>query len=471
MTGKTTPTAPAKAVTKRTTEAKAKTGIVSNVVSASSIKPGMPIPLDYGAGTFSYSIEGKKYIPFLGTDDNLPVLFLESRINSPTHDACITNIANCVVGKGLVPQDVEADKVNKKWKDWIKCVNNNSESLNELLVNSTDGERTQGNQFIEIVRGKLGTEKYIKVYNHSMLYTRLNPDADGVIISRSFAKKGYVPEQKGRVEIPLYNPNRSDKSKNWIMGDNGEERTMIHLKNKVAGVDHYGLPAAKSSLRDQLLEGKIVQYNLDLFNNGMVMSCLIAFKGSMTQDEAIENAQTIIDTHTGDGKQGRVAVFASENGIEDVVIKELPTQKEGSYKELKAMCRETIISANGWAEEFAGGSVSAGLSKGGSYLRGKWDTVEAQTLKPIRKKLISKVVEPLVSIWAEWMGEKEVANYQFDFVSDMPFSFLGELKPEDIMTKNEGRKLANLPERTDGDVYISEGKKGKENVQSQPSTA
>lgn len=439
----------------------------SNLTAAK--KNATPIPIDFGGNTFKYSTDGKKYIPFIGSEDNLPQLFLEARLISPTHDGCVTRIAECTVGKGLTVVDIEEKDIPKEFTEWLDNVNNECESFDELLIGAADGERTQGNQFIEIVRGKVGPAKYVKVHLHSMLYCRLNEKGDAVIVSKAFAKRGYSSEAvtKG-TQIPIYNPNRRDKSLNWIKGEiEGEQRTMIHLRNKVAGVDHYGLPQAKATLRDQVLEGKSVQYNLDLFNNGMVLSGVFVFKGAMTRDEARENARAILDAHTGDENQGKIGFVSSENGIEDFDLKQFQTQKEGSYDNLQSKCREKIISANGWAAEFLGGDSGAGLSKGGDYLRSKWDTVETQTLKPLRKKLISKVVKPIVNIWADWMEKPEVKEYKFDFPSDMPFSFLGELKPEDIMLINEGRKLAGLPERPDGDVYISHKKK-ESNVQGKP---
>lgn len=440
----------------------------ANFANAINLNAETPIPIQYGSDSFAYNRSGKRYIPFIGDNDNFAGLLLEARLTSPTQNECIKTISDATIGNGIAILGTETPV--KEFTDWLKIVNNKNQSFDKVMCKSADGICGMGNKFIEIVRGKVADKKYLKIYVHSVQICRLGErDTDGnsttVIISKSFAKKGYITQQSNRVELPLYNPNHLDKNKNWKKMPDGTARTVIHLKNEVDGYDDYGLPPSASSLRWQVLEGKGAQYNLDMFANNLVMSGALVLNSAMTPEEAQANAQTILSTHTGDGKQGRIAIISSENGIEDFEFIRYETQKEGSFTELDKLCEKKIVTSNGWASEFISTSEGA-LGKGEGYLRSLWDLKETTTLKPLRKKIIEDAVKPIAAIWADWYGKPEVANYEFKFKSNMPFSFMGELKPEHFMQTNEARTLAGLEEdEAKSGQYISDTLNKKKDVQ------
>ena len=66
-------------------------------VSSDSVKnefkldPKNPIPIDSMGNSFRV-VQGKKYLPYLGKKDNLPNIYLESRLNSVSQNACISSI-------------------------------------------------------------------------------------------------------------------------------------------------------------------------------------------------------------------------------------------------------------------------------------------------------------------------------------------------------------------------------------------
>lgn len=454
---------------------KSAASIVVNSIKGMDAKT--PIPLQYGQDTFKYSPLGKPYVPFLDQKDNLAILFLEARLGSTTQDACISTIVESVIGTGL--KIVDNENPDKDFTDWLKNVNNRRESMDDVIKECADGERSMGNHFIEIVKGQLGNAKYIKVYGHSIRYARLGKLSETtgqpttVIISRSFGKgvRNNTKLPDDNIEIPLYDPDAVDDSTNWKQDGKGQYRTIIHLKNKKTGIDFYGLPASASSLRQQVQEGKLSQYNIDNLDNNMVIGGLLVLQSSMTQEEANVQGRQIINTHTGEGKAGRVAVISSESGIKDFDYKTFDTHKEGSYIELDKRIEEKIIGSNNWVREFCYSDAGA-LGRGGAYLRTLWDLKEISLLNPLRKKIIDHVVMPIAKIYADWHGKKEVATYQFSLKAPMPFSFFGDLKPEDFMMVNEARVLAGHPEDENmKGKYIAELKSKTKDVPTQPPTS
>jgi hypothetical protein len=444
------------------------------VQNSLKLDPNKPVDV-LSSGSLFRTVSGKKYIPFLGGKDNLPNLLIEARLNSPTQNACISSIAQSVVGKGIAVKDVQTP--NKDLFQWFKSVNNCGHSINDIARNGIDGERTHGNQFIEIVRGQIAGKKFMKVYNHSMLFTRLNePDDYGdptsVVISKQIAKSGYAILNDDVLKIPLWNANPLNQNDVWLE-DKGVQRTMLHFKNEVSGIEHYGLPASIAGLRYQILEAKSAQYNIDNFENNMILGGMLVFKASMTQEEAQAQANEILMTHVGDGKTGRIAVISSESGIQDVDFKPFTTKNDGSFLELDQNLKENIIAANNYSGLLIGIEHKGSLGRGSGYIRSVYDTVDATLLNPLERRFMEKVMTPIMQIYADWFGVSEVLNYNFHFETAMPYSFMGDLNPATFTKVNEARVLAGMqPDEKNGDKYLSEmgGSKSNNNVQdNQPS--
>jgi capsid portal protein len=361
---------------------------------------------------------------------------------------------------------------NADFKKFIDNINNCGDTINEIVRQCSDGYFSQGNHFVEIVRGTFANIKFVKVYTHPILFSRVGAiDAETgapktVIISKSFARNGYIQKSKSEKEIPIYNVNALDEKSNWLVESDGLERTIIHFKNEINGMDYYGLPPSISGLRYQVLEGKSAQYNIDNFENNMVLGGMLIFKGAMTQQEAEKNAKEILISHVGEGKTGRIAVISSEQGLDEVEWKPYETQKEGSFIELDKRIEEKIIAANGWDRRLAGLDRDAGLSNTDASLSSIYDIKETLLLKPYREKIISKVINPIVKIWGDWVSKKEVLDYKFDFKIELPLSFYGVISPETFIKVNEARANAKFEKDTgpDGEKYLAEIKLRKANV-------
>lgn len=460
-------------------KAKKVTGRTVTLQVSNSVKldPQNPIPIQYGGNSFSL-VRGKKYIPFLGSDNNLPNLLLEARLTSPTQNACITSIAASTIGNGLMILEKDPKDLDKEFVEWMKNVNNEQESFDDIMYGTVEGERDQGNQFIEVVKGKVANTPFMKIYLHPMQYCRfaeleekeLYPSK--VTISKLFAKRGYRVKLDDARQVPLWSPNELDQGKCWIKDSDGNYRTMLHFKNKVQGIDYYGLPASIAGLRWQVLEGKGAQYNIDNFENNMILGGMLMFKSAMTEDEANLTAKKILLSHIGEGKTGRIAVISSENGLEDVKFEKYDTKNEGSFIELDKRIEEKIIATNNWDGVLCGISRGSTLGNGSAYVRSIWDAKEASLLNPLRRKLTDKVVMPLMKIYADVYNKKEILDYKFWFNSAMPFSFLGDIKPEQFMKVNEARDLAGLPpDKKVDEKYLGEMKTKNNDVPNQPAAA
>jgi hypothetical protein len=434
------------------------------------------LPIQIGGNSFyTRYLQNKKYLPFLGSKDDLPNLLLTARLISPTHSACITSIAKSVIGKGLYVVDNE--NPNPDFMQWQKSVNNKRQSLNRLLRNCVEGEREQGNQFIEIVRGQIAGKKFLKIYLQPMLDCRLNNPDDGepnaVIISVQFEKTGYAYLKDDVTVIPLWSPEAIDQPNVWLEDDKGFQHTMLHFKNEVSNIKHYGIPASYAALEHVILENKIVKYNSNDFDNNMMPGGIAAFKSATTKEEAEQQVSNMVDQYTGNSNIGKIIFVSSENGVEDFDFKQFYTTKDGSFIELDKRTEEKIITGHCWDGELAGIYRASQLGNGSQSLRATWDRVEANLLSPYTHELIDEVIYPIQQIYADWFGVKEVADYEMWFQRSMPYSFSSDVQTTDVAKINEQRELIGLPNDGEkGDLYLWElkSKNQNNNVQSPPNT-
>jgi hypothetical protein len=424
---------------------------------ATRLDPDNPISPDYSTNFFT-AVTGQRYLPFFGDNDSYPNVVWALRSQSITQDACVTSISLTCIGGGIQIKNMEIEKVDPEFLTFLSNINTDNESLADVIKSGIECVATDGNAWAEIVKGSFGSAKYVRVYMHSSLICRLGEipkdkeKPESVLKSRKFGETRTSPVSSRYLKaavIPLYSPNPLDKKRAWTETDNGDLSTMIHLKSAYKGSPFYGVQQSKASITHQYAEYKLIRYNTDCLDNQMVLSAALIFKSAMTQAEANTAAKEIIKTHTGNGKNGRVAVISSENGIEDFEIKTLETQKEGSYKELDTRLVEKIITANNWDAIFFGSSNEGALGKGSTYIRAVYDVKKTTVIDPICRYWINNFLKPLIGIAADHLGKPEWLKYDIGFLTAMPFSYSSDINVNKIMKKNEGRNMIGLPEVTD----------------------
>jgi hypothetical protein len=438
---------PTKTASKKPASApKSKSGLEA---SNATIDPRNPIPFDNRGWAFSL-VNDTRYIPFLGENPHFGQDLLETRLTSTTHNACVTTKRDYCAGIGF--QDQDGADFPENITEWLSSLNRHDE--NEVDINQAilESHFTWGNTPIEIVRLTVGKKKRLFIYVHDFLEWRLcPPDEDGVITeavqSKLFLDQSRVmsPEDyKKAKKLPIYNPMQSE-AKNWYRDDNQTERTLIWLKNKIAGFPHYGMPSALASMIFQLLEYKGGRYELDGFDNNMVVSAILALKGNLGPEETSRIAKQIISTHTGDGKRGRVAVVSSEEGIEDSAFHSFDTQKEGSYNEADNKWTQKIILANEWDAILAGIVSPSTLGKGSGFLTKILELKTNTVIRPLQAKLIKKVWRHIFKIAEDWLG-LPFNDFTISFKNVLDISGLTDVDITPAVTRNEVRKAKGLPE-------------------------
>ena len=420
-----------------------------------------PIPFEHNGQAFSW-INQSAYLPFLPKKDNFAQLLLESRLLSATHNACISTKKDYCTGDGFIDTDAKKE-LSKEILDWLSSINLLNESVTDINGEIFEDLFTFGNVPIEIVKTSVGGKKRLYVYVHNFLEWRLGkPNADDMvdfaIQSKLFLRSGYLDADtiKKSKQLPIYSPLKTDKE-NWKPDeeDPSTQRTVIWLKNPVSGFTHYGLPSAVASMIYQILEYKAGRYNLDNFENNMVLAGILALKGQLSQEEASKVAKSIIAQHSGDGKRGRVAVISSEQGIENSDFHQLDTKKDGSFTEADKSWEQKIILANQWDAVLAGIVSPSTLGKGAGFITKIHELKLNTVIRPAQQKLMNKVWKHIFKIADEWLN-LGFANYNLQIKNNIDISGLTDVDISAAVTRDEVRKAKGLSEvgGDDGKQYM-----------------
>lgn len=426
---------------------KSKKAPVANQVR---LDPVTPVPFEFGGSAASYSvISGQPYIPLLPYKNDFPNTLMELRLTGVTHGACIDTKKDYCAGAGF--HDVKARDFDQSIKDWFKSMNLDNESCLKLIKKMFETLFTAGNVPIELVRFTVAGKKKLFVYVHNFREWRLGkPDKDGFIkyalYSPFFAHRGQISseELKNSRKVALYNPQRRQRDI-WTRDENGMERTLIWFKNEFAGFPFYGLPESVGAMIFSLLEYKGGRFNLDNFDNNMVLGALLALKGNLSQGEANRIGKEIIKSHTGDGKRGRVAVVASEEGIDASSFHQFDTQKDGSYTNADALWTQKIILAHKWDAVLAGIVSPSTLGKGSGFLTKIIEHKLNTEIKPKRQTLMEEVWSHIFTIAEEWLG-LPFSKYEIDIKNHIDISGLTDVDISAAVQVNEVRVAKGLPE-------------------------
>ncbi len=419
----------------------------SPVSNAVKLDAKNPIPFEYGGTAFSFN-QGRRYIPFLHPHDNFFQTLLEAKTLSVTQMACVETKKKYCAGKGLY--DVNNKDFSDPVKGYLRRMNAKGESSLRLLRKMFGSHFTFGNTAIELVRFSVGSKRYFYVYVPNILTWRLLwPDDDGIvrgaIHSKLFLREGIrtFEDLKDSRVVPIYDPELPTRS--WSKPDEkGVQRTMIWLTNSMDGYDHYGMPGSVSSLMNQVIEYKGNRYNIDNFENNMVLGGILALKGNLSQGEANKVAKDIINAHTGDGKRGRVAVIASEDGIEQSSFHDFKTEKEGSYLKLDENNSQKIILANEWDAMLAGMIHQTTSGRGNTYLKTLYEIKKKTVIDPEQEFMIDNAWTYIQQLADEWLNIG-LKDYELGVKDINPISVMADVDITGAVQVNEVRDANGLP--------------------------
>jgi capsid portal protein len=376
---------------------------------------------------------------------------------SPTLRRILNDKVNMTTGDGFIPYQGASNDlltVNAKSRkfyegteselqdltEFIDRVNLYDETLVDVLARASYEYEAFGNTVLEIVRGRVAGESFCYLY-HVPLYmvgirkadeTRLI-NSIGIYDDWERVNETMKPEDMptGFRTVPLYPV--------WGSMEDGTERTAIHLKQYAPGFFYWGLPEWISAKFWAEVEYRIARVNVDKLENGLMLSSIVQFFGSMTQEEA----QTLIRraeekmTGPGNGFKMFIQVLRDEKLKANVIP--LEQRHEGQFIELQKLAAQAIVSANRWTMSLAGFATEGRLGTN-QQIKNETEYVQNTVIKPRQNLFLSRVINPFLQISAEWMGASW-SDVKLGISNNLPVSFMGDIDVNSVLTRNEKREL------------------------------
>lgn len=404
----------------------------------------------------SSNLINDEWLLFLGTNQELLHELTEIVNNSHTTRAIIDAKTKMVLGEGfsvmqservpfitsikrLVRIFTESTTEIEELNDLVGSVNTDNETLEEVLYKVISDDFYFGNAFVELIKGtKDGVEtvqlRHIPLQNVALQKrNKVTGKIDYVGINCDW--KNYSTNEI--VKVPMY-PNFEP------VGASGVERSIIHLKTYATGFTYWGLPSNIAGRFWAMIEYFIPKYNISRFLNGFAPSALVQFFGRMPESEAKAALKNFLDTFTGVGNNSKVFAQMLSDPQYAANIQTINDTAEGSFIDMQKLVTQGIIQANNWATSLSGLATEGKLGNN-QQMAAELDKVTALEIRPERRKVIQKIINPFIK-------ENSIARggsyngYYLDIVNSRPIGLAGQVDINTALERNEIRALVGYEE-------------------------
>lgn len=351
----------------------------------------------------------------------------------PSSDLLTVNTKNRQFFKGSEPELEELS-------EFIDRVNLYDETLVDVLSRVSNEYEAFGNTVVELVRGEVAGDPFFYLY-HVPLYMvgirKANEsrmvETIGIYDDWERVNETMRPEQMpgGFREVPLYPA--------WGRMEDGTERTVIHLKQYAPGFFYWGLPEWISAQHWAEVEYRIGRVNVDKLENGLMLSSIVQFFGSMTQEEAKNLIARAEEKMTGPGNGFKMFIQVLRDEKLKANVVPLEQRHEGQFVELQRLAAQAIVSANRWTMSLAGHATEGKLGTN-QQIKNETEYVQNTVIKPRQNMFLSRIINPYLDMAAEWTG----ASWQgvkLAISNNLPVSFMGDVDVNANLSRNEKREL------------------------------
>jgi hypothetical protein len=350
--------------------------------------PAIPSPLP------NLKRVGTKYIP-LGDNNDFPQRLTELSRESATLGAIMQSKAEFAAGdsydfKGSINVEFFLKRVNSR------------QNVTALLEFIALDYYMSGNAYIRVCRPK--GSKILAEYSLEHIpqhRIRISKELDGFWYSQDWLTRSNDGVHLNK--FPFFKE----------LDGSLYEESVIHICDYVPGFDHYGLPSYMGAMQYAKLEYLIGMYNNNQFDNQMLPSGILEVVTSNMEDE--DAARFIRDikakyTNVEKGNNGKILVIAKDSEQNKANFTPISQEQEGSFKELKQICTETIITASQWFPSLAGIATEGKLGNSQQVLH------EYE----IAVKHVSKIQEKFVEILKSIVALTNAGGFELRFITNKP---------------------------------------------------
>lgn len=392
------------------------------------------------------SLVNGKWVRFFGQDSSFLKGLMALVMNAPTHRNVIDQKTTLTLGDGFVPissktvpflqtlrkmfrlnkaQDTQIEAVN----DLIGNVNLYNESLEEVLEKVAFDWWAFGNGIVQLQKatrnGKPITMMYqVPLENVGIKKANSNNIIEAIGICQNWDVEGF--NDANVTEIPMY-PNFDSKG-----------RSAIHIKNYAPNFFYWGLPENIAGRFWAEIEYRIPKYNITKFQNGFTASAFIQAYGALTPEDAQKMKKSFEDTFSDTGNNSKILlqVLRSKEDAADVHM--LQDDSDGNFLELQKMASQGVVTANRSTMSLTGIAQGGKLGTN-QQIRDELEFVINTSIKPFRRKLVQKIVNPFIS--ENKKQNTGLGDIMLHIANSNPISMASLITPSDALDRNELREV------------------------------
>jgi len=371
-------------------------------------------------------IDGESYYKYPSGDATFLEYLTAVVGNSPTLSAIIERRVSLVVG------EITADTaIGQRWLEGE--VNASGETVRDVLTAFQYDKEVYNNAALQGMSVGGSVEMYHIPAPRWRYKITSEDEPTHILVSTQFEKTDWWRNHSDTVEVLT------------TLNDNSVQRWAATNRRYHAGSRKYGLPAWLSSAVWAELEYQIARYNMSVFENGFMPSGALTLFGANTPEEAEKVLDALRKSMTGTGRHGKIFAQVLQPGGDAAKFEPYESSRQGEFVELMDLAYKAVCRSLSWPTVLIGEQDKAGLSS--QQLRLAYDLVNSQYVKPQQDELLRVLTHLLRGTPLE--------GTTFSISMPTPLSLATEAKLNDVMTINEQRALLGLPERPDGDRFVT----------------
>lgn len=356
------------------------------------------------------------YIPF-GSDNLFPQAMALFGRTSPNHRGVINNKKTYACGSDIISSDSLA-------KTFLDTVNNQGESLHDILLKLELDYVMGGNGYIEVIRDR--SKRWVMLNHIDFTKCRKNKEKTHILIHPDWGT--YTGKQdKNLISLPIF-------PKFEFSG--GVERSVYHLYDYEPEFSDYGLPSWISGKDAVQIDFKSNRFNLARLINTFRVSGML-FVPVKDAGESQEVLKRMTEAYTGDMNQDKLLVVTKSRSTENekadqVQLIQNNNQDKGSWIELHSMSITDIIVAHSWFRSLTSLPDNTGFDT--NRIINEYNIALSTYILPTQKfikKMINKIMKAAIG-----------KAIEFDFINESPIyiedgMFIWELRKKKGLDYNE----------------------------------
>lgn len=344
------------------------------------------------------------------------------------HRGILKNKTIYTVGKGFL-----VDEGNDALKEYIKNVNANDESLKQVYKKLVFDWYGFGNGFLELVTNQ--ARDFFNIFHKQSVRGRISKDGKSVIFHPDWAR--YAGSKKLAKTIPLY--------PNFEQGEDGNLRSILHIKSYEPEFDWYGLPEWLGAMDAAAIGFKTNKWNLSRLDNQFQTSALLEIFGDESDEELKKGLKTLKNEYTGEGKNSKLIVITKQPGAENPT-KYTPfiQNSEGEWINLHKQSDQDLIIAHNWFRSLTSLGEPGRLGET-QQIRNEYAIAKATVIDETNDTLLTPIKQVL-----ENETNLDVENLALN--NQNPINITDLLDLDFVVTKGEARKMLGLPVDEDDDT-------------------